>query len=208
MTLPDADDPEPASACGGRRRRVAKHWILVGGLVALAALVATGVYIDLSSRDTAVTDPLVDRADKPAPPFSLPELVAPDRTMSLADFKRKPLVINFWASWCYPCQTEMPLLESAYRSDHGTVRFLGIDTDDSRRGAISFLTRFHITYPSLFMPERGPVATSYGLIGLPITVFVSPSGTELGRHVGQFNAATLKAALDLAFGKPTARAST
>ena len=94
--------------------------------------------------------------------------------MSLADFKRDPLVINFWASWCYPCQTEMPLLESAYRSDHGTVRFLGIDTDDTRHAAISFLVRLHITYPSLFMPEHSPVTTSYGLIGLPITVFVSP----------------------------------
>ena len=163
MTLPDAsDDAEPASAPGGRRRSLAKQWILVGGLVALAALVATGVYIDLSRRDTAVTDPLVDRADKPAPPFSLPKLVAPDQTMSLADFKREPLVINFWASWCYPCQAEMPLLESAYRSDHGTVRFLGIDTDDTRQAAISFLVHLRVTYRHCSCPTaaRSPPPTA------------------------------------------------
>ena len=120
--------------------------------------------------------------------------------MTLAAFDGKPLVINFWASWCFPCQTEMPLLESAYRSDHRAVQFLGIDTDDRRGAAIRYLARVHVTYPSLFMPERGPVAISYDVIGLPITVFISARGTLVGRHVGPLNGPTLSAALRLAFG--------
>jgi cytochrome c biogenesis protein CcmG, thiol:disulfide interchange protein DsbE len=169
--------------------------------VALAAVAGAGVYATLSSDDNkAVTDPLVDRTDQPAPAFSLPDLLKPEHTTSLASLGGKPLVINFWASWCFPCRTEMPLLESAYRSDHGAVRFLGIDTDDKREAAIKFLARVHVTYPSLYMPQRGPVAISYDLIGLPITIFVSAGGTLVGRHIGQLNAPTLKEALRLAFG--------
>ena len=190
MTRADAD-----------RRRRTTRWILIVALAVLAAIAGTGVSIDLTGGGkTAVVDPLVDRTDKPAPPFSLPDLLDPGQTMRLANFGGKPLVINFWASWCFPCQTEMPLLESAYRSDHGAVRFLGIDTDDKREAAIKFLARVHVTYPSLYMPQRGPVAISYDLVGLPITIFVSAGGTLVGRHIGQLNAPTLKEALRLAFG--------
>jgi cytochrome c biogenesis protein CcmG, thiol:disulfide interchange protein DsbE len=177
-----------------------RRGILLVAVVVLAALAGVGVYTVVSSGNNAVTDPLVDRTDQPAPAFSLPDLLSPDRQMTLADFGGRPLVINFWASWCYPCQTEMPLLESAFRSDHGAVQFLGIDTDDKRGAAIRFLDRVHVTYPSLFMPERGPVAVSYDLIGLPITVFVSANGTLVGRHIGQLNGPTLRAAIMLAFG--------
>jgi cytochrome c biogenesis protein CcmG, thiol:disulfide interchange protein DsbE len=177
------------------------RWAPLVALAVLAVLAGAGIYIDLSSRgNAAVVDPLVDRTDKPAPPFSLPELANPGRTMALTDFSRKPLVVNFWASWCFPCQTEMPLLESAYRSEHGRVQFLGIDTDDKRGTAIRFLARVRVTYPSLFMPQRGPVATSYDVVGLPITIFISSDGTLVGRHIGQLNAPTLRAALRLAFG--------
>jgi cytochrome c biogenesis protein CcmG/thiol:disulfide interchange protein DsbE len=169
----------------------------------LTTLVGAGLYADLarSGAGEGVIDPLVDRTQTPAPGFSLPELLAPSRSMSLADFRGKPLVVNFWASWCYPCQTEMPLLESAFRSERGRVEFLGIDTNDSRGAALRFLKRVHVTYPSLVLSERAsPVVTLYGLIGLPITFFVSPQGTLMGRHIGPMNAATLKAALALAFG--------
>ncbi len=148
---------------------------------------------------------LIDRTDRPAPKFSLPEVLVPSRQLTLADFRGRPLVLNFWASWCYPCQTEMPLLESAYRSARGAVQFVGVDTDDTRKAAAAFLARTHVSYVSLFMPRPGPVSTSYQLEGLPITVFISARGRVLGRHVGQLNAATLKAALDLAFGRQAAR---
>jgi len=199
MAVPGSD---PQLSPGPRpRRRTAVRWPVFVALAALTAVILAGVVIDLSSHDnTAVIDPLVDRTDKPAPAFSLPELVNPRRSMTLTEFGGKPLVINFWASWCFPCQTEMPLLESAYRSEHGAVQFLGIDTDDKRGAAIRFLGHVHVTYPSLFMPQRGPVAVSYDLVGLPITIFISSNGTIVGRHIGQLNGPTLRAALKLAFG--------
>ncbi len=193
MALTGADSAQAAPVQGGRRRN-ARRRLLGVALVTLAVLAAGGVYATLSSDDNkAVTDPLVDRTDRPAPAFSLPDLLKPQTGRRAWPASRgRPLVINFWASWCFPCQTEMPLLESAYRSDHGAVRFLGIDTDDKRQAAIKFLAHVHVTYPSLYMPERGPVAISYDLVGLPITVFVSADGTLVGRHIGPLNAPTLK----------------
>jgi len=205
MAFSEPDEPETGQAETGRRPGRRRRWLVAGAVVTLSVAVGGALYADLSNRDTGITDPLVERTGAPAPPFSLPELGAPGRTVSLADFQGKPLVINFWASWCFPCQTEMPLLEQAYRSAHGTVQFLGIDTDDTKRAAISFTARLHVTYPSLFMPTRGAITVSYGLIGLPITIFISRSGTMLGRHIGQLNAATLHAALVMAFGTGLAK---
>jgi len=184
----------------GRRKR----WTLAGTAIAVSALVVAALVADLSHSGTGVVYALIDRTDRPAPTFSLPEVLVPSRRMTLADFRGRPLVLNFWASWCYPCQTEMPLLESAYRSARGAVQFVGVDTDDTRKAAAAFLARTHVSYLSLFMPRPGPVSSAYQLVGLPITVFISSEGRVLGRHVGQLNAATLKAALDLAFGRQAA----
>jgi cytochrome c biogenesis protein CcmG/thiol:disulfide interchange protein DsbE len=184
----------------GRRKR----WALAGTAIAASALVVGALVADLSHSGTGVVYALIDRTDRPAPTFSLPEVLVPSRQLTLADFRGRPLVLNFWASWCYPCQTEMPLLESAYRSARGAVQFVGVDTDDTRKAAAAFLARTHVSYVSLFMPRSGPVSTSYQLVGLPITVFISARGRVLGRHIGQLNDATLKAALDLAFGRQAA----
>jgi cytochrome c biogenesis protein CcmG/thiol:disulfide interchange protein DsbE len=194
------EDLSPGRAQPGHWWRRRRRSALVIAMLVLLALVGAGVYTDLSSTNAGVVSPLVDRSDSPAPEFSLPELVQPSRTMSLTGFRGKPLVVNFWASWCDPCQTEMPLLEAAYRSQHGVVQFLGIDTDDTRKAALAFLARVHVTYPSLSLRQQGRVSTAYDLVGLPITVFISARGILVGRHLGQLNAATLAAALHLAFG--------
>ena len=211
--LGQAGEDRASEACSGskgpseRRSRPGrrKRWALRGTAVAVSALAVAAVFADLSQPTTGVVYALVDRTDRPAPAFSLPEVLRPSRQLTLSDFRGRPLVLNFWASWCYPCQTEMPLLESAYRSAGGAVEFVGVDTDDTRKAAAAFLARTRVSYVSLFMPRRGPVSASYQLVGLPITVFISAGGRELGRHVGQLNAATLKAALAQAFGRQASR---
>lgn len=173
---------------------------LVAASVVLLLLVAAGTFAAVSYRPGAPTDPLVDRSFRPAPGFSLPDLGAPSRSVSLEDLLGKGLVLNFWGSWCGPCRTEMPLLESAYRSYRGRLTFVGIDCDDTRSAALAFLAHVHVTYEALFDPQE-TVASSYGLYGLPTTVFISRDGKMLGRHVGQLDASTLEAALKEAFGR-------
>jgi cytochrome c biogenesis protein CcmG/thiol:disulfide interchange protein DsbE len=174
--------------------------------VLTAVLGGAGIWANLSGPTGAtVIDPLVDRTRQPAPVFALPELKDPRRHLSITAFRGRPLVVNFWASWCHPCRAEMPLLEAQYRADGGSVRFLGIDTNDTRGSALEFLAREHVTYPSLVLGNRAsPLVRDYGLIGLPITAFISAGGTLMGRHIGQMNAATLRVALRLAFGPAAA----
>jgi cytochrome c biogenesis protein CcmG, thiol:disulfide interchange protein DsbE len=193
------DDETPRAEQFGRprsNRRRRRLGIVVSA--ALLALVGGGLFAALSNSNSGVSHPLVDQTDRPAPSFSLPDLLTPSRTVSLADFKGKDLVVNFWASWCDACRTETPLLESAYKSERGSVDFLGIDTNDTRGAAIAFLSKVHASYQSLFDPN-GQMASAYGLFGLPTTVFISASGRMLGRHLGQLDAATLQAALREAF---------
>ena len=198
VTCPSMGDrrtqPDVGRHGSGRRRRAG---IVVSCL--LLALIGGGLYAALSASTSSVGSPLVDRTHQPAPGFYLPELLSPDSMLSPATFHGKDLVVNFWASWCYPCETEMPLLESAYRALHGRVRFLGIDSNDTRDAAIAFLAKVHVTYSSASDPH-GHVAGLYRLFGLPTTVFISPRGKVLGRHIGQLDAATLQAALHEAFG--------
>ena len=94
----------------------------------------------------------------------------------------------------------MPLLEAAFRAEHGKVAFLGVDTNDTASAAKAFLAQVHVTYPAASDPTAS-LATSYGLIGLPITVFISPSGKIVGRHIGELQADTLRAALHEAFDR-------
>lgn len=142
---------------------------------------------------------LSDRSGGPAPAFSLTMVTDAGRTVRLSQFAGRDLVVNFWASWCFPCQQEMPVLERASVSLRGKVSFLGIDTNDSRAAALGFLGRVHVTYPTAFDPG-GRTSGAFGLFGLPTTVFVSPRGTVIGRHSGQLDSAGLRAALTEAFG--------
>jgi cytochrome c biogenesis protein CcmG, thiol:disulfide interchange protein DsbE len=176
-----------------RRRRL----ILIVASVVLLALIGGGLFAALTTG-TSSANPLVERTSAPAPAFSLPELVAPNRTVSLADLKGENTVINFWQSSCGPCKTEMPMLQSAYDSAHGKVRFIGIDTTDQRGPAIAFVHSVRVSYLTLFDPQ-GQVANEYGLYGTPTTIFISANGRMEGRHIGQMSSATLRASLQEAF---------
>lgn len=141
---------------------------------------------------------LQGRTILPAPTFSLPTLSTSSAILTLASLKEEPLVINFWASWCVPCRTEIPLLERSYRAHKGAVTFFGIDSSDSASAAKAFLHRDGVTNSNVFNPQ-GNVATKYGLFGLATTFFVSATGGIVGRHIGQLSASAFKSALRQAF---------
>ncbi|HEX3841096.1 MAG TPA: TlpA disulfide reductase family protein [Acidimicrobiales bacterium] len=177
----------------GRRRRIASAGILVVVVIASIA-----IWQAESSSSPSSSNPLVGRTGQPAPAVSLPSLSDLGQRVSLAAFLGKPLVVNFWASWCIPCRTEMPLLEQAFQAEHGKVQFLGIDANDTQGAGRAFLDQVHVTYPAAF-DANGAVATQFSLFGLPTTLFISPSGTIVGRYIGQLHPDTLQAALEEAF---------
>jgi cytochrome c biogenesis protein CcmG/thiol:disulfide interchange protein DsbE len=95
--------------------------------------------------------------------------------------KGEPVLLNFWASWCVPCEDEMPLLQQASEDYEGRVRFVGIDTRDSRSAALEFVDRFGVTYPQV-LDEGEQLLTRYGLTGQPESFFIDQNGIVI-RHV-------------------------
>ncbi|MBW1697596.1 MAG: TlpA family protein disulfide reductase [Deltaproteobacteria bacterium] len=124
----------------------------------------------------------VTMVNRPAPDFTLKTFDG--QTISMRIMRGKPVVLNFWASWCPPCRIEAPLLEKAWRyyKKQG-VAFIGVDLQDREEDALRFIREFDITYPNAPDPT-GEVSISYGVSGLPVTFFVSKEGQILRRWVG------------------------
>jgi cytochrome c biogenesis protein CcmG, thiol:disulfide interchange protein DsbE len=196
-----AGHPATESARGTRRHGWVRRKPVITLMVALGAiLVSVSIWLALSTSPTADSAALSGPFGAPAPRFSLPSLSNQNTVLSLTTFRGRPLVINFWASWCGPCRTEMPLLERAFRAEDGKVAFLGVDSNDTASAALAFLTKVHVTYPAVSDPNAS-LATRFGLFGLPTTVFISPTGKIVGRHIGELQADTLRAALHEAFDR-------
>jgi cytochrome c biogenesis protein CcmG/thiol:disulfide interchange protein DsbE len=147
-------------------RAAARHK-LVSGLIALAAM-ASLIAIALVASGPSGSAP-----DPAAPAFSLPVLGQSAQKISLSDYAGKPLIVNFFASWCEPCQKETPLLARFYRAEHAQVAMVGLDENDTQANATSFTHKEAVSYPVGFDP--GTVAASaYGVAGLPQTFFPTP----------------------------------
>ena len=169
-------------------------------LIVRALLISIAAWQAVSSSTSVTANALTGRTLAPAPKFSLPSLDDANRVLSLSSFGGKPLVVNFWALWCVPCRTKIPLLENAFKSERGKEAFVGVDSNDTPSAARKFLALVHVTCPVVSGPN-GTIAVKYGLYGLPTTIFISRTGTVLGRHIGQINARTLRAAPREAFGE-------
>jgi cytochrome c biogenesis protein CcmG/thiol:disulfide interchange protein DsbE len=122
------------------------------------------------------------RVQEAAPEFTLALFDGDELTLS--DLAGRPLVINFWASWCAPCRDEAVGLERTWRTyrDDG-VMFIGVDIQDTEKDALEYIAEFNVTYPNGSDPD-GKVTVDYGVIGLPITFFVNKKGIVESRWVG------------------------
>jgi cytochrome c biogenesis protein CcmG/thiol:disulfide interchange protein DsbE len=117
-----------------------------------------------------------------APDFALTTFEG--QTYSLADLRGRVVVINFWASWCIPCEQEAPVLEAAWRRyrDQG-VLFLGVDYVDTQTEALAFMQRFNVTYPN--GPDLGTrISQAYRIRGVPETYVVDRTGTLAAVKIG------------------------
>ncbi len=152
----------------------------------------------LTPASRAPSDPLIGH---PAPNFSLTTLSSNSQksTLSLSTYKGRPVVLNFWASWCDPCQQEAPLLESAWKqaqSQGKDIVILGIDFQEANNDGLHFLQSYDITYPAVADID-GSVAGKYDVAGLPVTIFIDRNGMVVSSVRQQLTSQALASNLKL-----------
>jgi cytochrome oxidase Cu insertion factor (SCO1/SenC/PrrC family) len=132
-----------------------------------------------------------------APAFSLASTNG--SRVSLSELLGRPLVINFWATYCAPCRAEMPMLQRTVGAQ-AAAQLILVDEGDSAPAARAFLSSVGIHQPSLLDPDLA-VGRAYGAIGLPITVFVRADGSIDARQIGQLEERVLVAELSKLSGQ-------
>lgn len=136
----------------------------------------------------------VTMVNRPAPAFVLKTF--DENTIALANLRGRPLVINFWASWCPPCREEAPLIERTWRAyKNRNLTFLGVNIQDRKEDALSYLQEFDITYPNGPDPT-GEITIDYGVSGLPVTFFISRDGKVVRRWVGALEHSVLSRSIE------------
>jgi len=164
------------------------HGNLTKTLVSLAALpVMALLAYGLTRNPKEIPSPLITKA---APAFR--QASFDGNEVGLSDFRGSVVVINFWASWCYPaCWNEAPRLEQAWKQyrDRGVV-VVGINYQDREQDALAFIRKFSKSYPNIADP-RGRLGLDYGVYGVPETFFVNREGKISHKHVGEISSEIL-----------------
>lgn len=150
-------------------------------MLAIACVAVLGIAAILVVTTTA------GQAKTPGQPpaaksFTLAELGQPGHMVSLAALAGKPVVINFFASWCGPCKRETPMLARFYQSHHGSVLVIGVDSNDETGAALKFVQAEGVGYPVASDPFPARVTVSYGVLALPQTFFLNAQH-KIARHI-------------------------
>ena len=184
-----------AGAMGEVWRSARRHKI-VSALVALAVAGSLTAIALASSASGQAAKPV----SQAAAAFSLPALGPSGQQVSLAGYRGKPLIVNFFASWCEPCQKETPMLARFYRTEHGKVAIVGLDENDVRASALSFTRANGVGYPVGFDPAA-VAASAYGVSALPQTFFLDARHHIVDRVFGAVTLADLSKGIALATAK-------
>ncbi len=161
--------------------RLSLRWYLISALAPIVLLAAWGLLLVMRPASTGVA-----LIGQPAPDFVLADLDG--NPLRLEDLRGRPVIVNFWASWCGPCVEEFPLLTAAVDAHAAEgLAVIGIVFRDRSEAARDFMSRMGATWPAAMDPGEA-VAARYGVIGPPATYFIDRDGLIAGRQIGQLSA--------------------
>jgi thiol-disulfide isomerase/thioredoxin len=187
--------PAGGTVGGVASRRLPLPW-LVGATIA-ALLAATAVVVFAGGDDSA------DSADRPSPDevkaLVLTSLDSGADSQMGDVLTGKPVVLNLFASWCTGCITEMPAFERVYKDLGDDVTFVGLALRNPRDKAQDLVERTGVTYPT-YTDEADEAVGMFGVVALPVTVFLDADGTVRDVHLEIFTEDTLRAEIGEQFG--------
>lgn len=171
-------------------KRTALPLTVVAVAVALVALLVYG--LNSKAEDRSLDSKVAAGVRVPAPSRELPVL-GRSGTQSLADYRGKVVLLNFWASWCGPCKEEAPLLRRTQQRIAGhEATILGVSYNDNVPDAEGFNRRYHLTYPTL-RDIGTKLAHDYGTNALPESFLIDRRGRIAAIHRGQLDQAWVDA---------------
>lgn len=161
-----------------------KPWLLLAAILVLAVM---AFY-----QSSPANREELPKTGYRAPQFSLQGLNG--QTYSLKNLNGKPVVLNFWASWCGPCRTEAPELVRLYEKYKGKIEIYAINvtSSDSVEGARAFAKEYGFMFPVL-LDEKGAVSQQYGILPIPTTFFVDGDGVIVEQVTGLVDPKSMEA---------------
>lgn len=174
---------------------VVTNILIIGALVLLWTQLTTPTSTATHSPDDPsmvgeAPSPLIGKA---APAFELPLLNGNGEKVKLADYKGKPVIVNFWASWCDPCNAEAPVLQSSWLDlkSKGVV-MIGIDGGETASAGNKFLQKYGVTYTNVIANVGVNTSSDYGVTNIPETFFIDRDGKVVVRWIGPLDSASLQ----------------
>lgn len=184
-----------------RRSRLPFAYLVAAAVLPLLLLGLLAVRLIVGSATPA----LPGQIGSAAPGFSLVDLDG--NPVTLASLRGRPVIVNFWASWCTPCIAEFPLLQRAYADHAGDgLAVVGIVFQDREAAARSFMEQRGGSWPTAMDPN-GLVAAAYGVDAPPASFFVDRTGVIAGRQIGELSQADLDRQLATILSPSSAEAS-
>ncbi|MCA9834045.1 MAG: TlpA family protein disulfide reductase [Thermomicrobiales bacterium] len=216
---PEHDSPEPTLAdteesqdergrIGYGRNERTSSWAL--GAVLIAIVLGIGAYqwwFSDDGDDSSVNEVDSPAVGKEAPDFTLQTFAGDEITLS--DQRGKVVIVNFWGSWCEPCQREMPAFQTYWENAPDDVMFIGIgskqDTEDRAR---AFADEFGVTYPigrdaSGDRVTMGTISQNYNITFFPMTYIINPDGMVSSLIIGEMDEDDLDSYVQKARGEVT-----
>ncbi len=208
----------PSSADPSDGRSISRGAVVA--LVVVSLAIPAAILAVILARDDASTPsssaptstvvlpaPHRARIGKPAPDFTLPALDG--KRVTLSSYRGRPVVLTFFASWCHPCEQDMPVLERAQRDAGDRIAVIGVNYQDIDSDTRDFVDRLGVTFPALIEDSAdNPVAKKYDVHAMPDTVFIDAHGVVRDRLYGPVSSDDLERAVeDLVDGTGTTQLS-